>query len=340
MPRDEQEFLRAEEVPTTCQPPANPAAEGVSKKWNAEQQEFLWDRAALIAAAERWRLAGVARRLWLLADREFVAEALRRGHIEEFAQMLVDGCAGIRVLASQRKLGRLFRCSGTAIDKALLRLESLGLASRGSDWQGTHVVLWVGRLFEAPTVVSARQLRPPEKTVSMGANPVPTGANPARPESEKDLLNKLCAESESESESKPRAKFDSRFWTAKGLPWQRLTDADLDAAIAGEVEILRVLWREQVKLGWMQADQVREFLAVCHHAAMARLSHEYHGKRVDNPAVALVRSRLSNREFRNLSDESYRFADVLLRRMQPTPEAIQQLALSSLRDAENPHGER
>ena len=325
MTQPERGPFRAHEVSTTCQPPVN---RGPSDRC-AKQQEFCWDRAALAAAIERWPLVGVARRLWILADRELSAEALRNGHVDACQQVTVEDCTGIRILTSLRRLGRLLGCSQTAVDKAVIRLESLGLASRGSDRQGTSVVLWVSRLFDAPEVLTAH-LSPPEKTVSAGVNPVSTGCQPPRPESEKKSINQICAESESESESKPRAD----FWTAKGLPWQRLTDADLEAAVAGELEILRVLWREEVKLGWLAADHVREFLAVCHHAATAELSHEYQGRTVHNPAVALVRSRLTNRHFRNLSEESYRFADQLLRRMEPAPEAVTELALQSLRDVE------
>lgn len=299
-----------------CQPPANHLPTG----GDSQQQEIDWDLESLAATARQWGITGIALQLCLLSDNRRAEEAIAQELVEECVTTSVDECTAVRIRSSQRKLARLLGCSGTMIDKALIKLESLGLASRGTDRQGTIIMLWVGRLFDAPATPTIN-LRPPQKGCQPGANQRPLSLKGKEP---------FFAVSVSESLGRR-----ARFWNADGLPWQRVTDEDLVAGTrGGDTDILRELYREAVKLGWLDRDQAEPFLAICWHAATAIVSKNYRGRTVENPRIGLLRHRLRAKKFRNLSEESYAFGRQLMQKMTPRPKAVTQMLTGTFKSVE------
>src|SRR3990167_8988548 len=95
------------------------------------QLSIDWNRETLLAHCRRWVLGRVAGALILLCLPDERRRASDRGCVDRVCDVRPDGRVCVCVDSSQRRLGRLCESSATAVDKAIIQLESLGLISRG-----------------------------------------------------------------------------------------------------------------------------------------------------------------------------------------------------------------
>ncbi|MBW3538734.1 MAG: hypothetical protein KY476_00540 [Planctomycetes bacterium] len=132
----------------------------MAKQRPSSTPEINWNVASFRAACAEWKVKGVAERVLLLStlDAAAVEELQRRRVVERVERVRKDadgrrdarGLVRVEIDTTQRRLAGWLDCAPSALDRALARLEALGLAARGRSSTGTRIELRVSELFEPP----------------------------------------------------------------------------------------------------------------------------------------------------------------------------------------------
>lgn len=151
-----------------------------------ENRKFDWSQieteAELRSLCRRWSLRGAQVELLLLAVFSRDAETIQDRRI-----VSVDGHTQVRFGSSERRLATALKVTKTTVHKAVRRLETAGLASRGivDQCDGTVYLFDLTRLAQGPPegVVTGGHRRSPPVT---GGHPERGGGHPRSPDENRD----------------------------------------------------------------------------------------------------------------------------------------------------------
>jgi hypothetical protein len=224
-----------------------------------------------------------------------------------------QGWQGLELNISKRRAAAAMGCSPNAVVKAAQRLVERGLLAIVSDPQAGPSPTYVFNLTRLAKVEPTTSVIDPfasdgDALVTSG-HQVVTGGHQPRASREEEIYKTRCNRDRGASASSQRAKLlsgDHLVTSGDQQVTTRLRDVKDDEVRRLDLDRLLPGYWDAVSQGWLDSsqDDMRKFLAVCHHAATSPT--------LRSPA-AVVYSAVSAYRFDRVKDRSWDWAGMVVR---------------------------
>lgn len=278
-----------------------PVSAGVQLALDFDRRDRSAD--ALMRQLQRWDCL-------CQSDRELLVLLFREGTHDNDS-----GFDMSELTSSKRRIAKRLPVSESAVQKSIDRLSDIGLILKIPGTRGTRLTaIW-------PRVAAYIDAQPdPLERPPIDPKWTPLDTRPRVREKEYiSLRDTVSVSVQAQGPRYPlrepprRCPADAR-WRRYQFPWQELKNDDVRE---GSLELARRLWLEAETKGWVRSEDVEQFLAVFFHVRLMPpleiVQAEDGKKKLRNNAAAVLQSRVRQRHYRGLSDESMQWAASVMR---------------------------